>query len=364
MLWLTLAGATATGQLRAAEPEREREQAPEPRADPLAVGASVVPGAIVHGAGHYVAGHSQTGGRLLLAEAVGLGLFLGGGTTIALTGASRYVIGPAIATTVMGAGLFLSSWFADIYGTAAEGDGAGEPALRAALLESSFGLRYVENPSLHSGSFLVEAFDLRLGRLRLVPSAWLSLEEPVAIYRLGTSFRLYGALAEAGAPARDGTSFDVTIAGAQQRYDIHGFTATSGEVSLDARYDLERVGRSLRGSFVEAQLGYGSQTYDYAAAGVDVPSDTRSVLLARAGFGLYLGHGKRRGGEARIYYDHRHDDVAGGLVMYGLGSGALGHFGADGRVYFDANWGVLCEAQAGAAYVIGASLLFRQGAVQ
>jgi hypothetical protein len=62
-----------------------------------------------------------------------------------------------------------------------------------------------------------------------------------------------------------------------------------------------------------------------------------------------------------LYYDHRHDDFAAGQP--GLGSGALGHFGLDGRWFMDERWGLLLDAQAGSALVIGASLLMRQGSL-
>ena len=55
--------------------------APSPSAGEraLATGAAVVPGVLVHGMGHYVAGETTTGHRLLIAQGVGFGLVLGGG---------------------------------------------------------------------------------------------------------------------------------------------------------------------------------------------------------------------------------------------------------------------------------------------
>ena len=88
------------------------------------------------------------------------------------------------------------------------------------------------------------------------------------------------------------------------------------------------------------------------------------MLLARFGFGLYVGRRADRWGEVRIYYDHRHDDFAGGLKMPGLGSGPLGHFGLDGRAFVSDRWGARAEVQAGAAWVAGLSLVYRYGRVQ
>ena len=79
---------------RATEPEREPEPGPVRRA--VAIGASVVPGVVVHGSGHWVAGRPRAARRLLLLEGIGLGAFLGGGLTLVLTGANRYVVGPRL----------------------------------------------------------------------------------------------------------------------------------------------------------------------------------------------------------------------------------------------------------------------------
>jgi hypothetical protein len=62
-----------------------------------------------------------------------------------------------------------------------------------------------------------------------------------------------------------------------------------------------------------------------------------------------------------LYYDHRHDGFAAGLKMTGLGSGVAGHFGMEGRLYLDSQWGLLLDAQVGSAYVAGLSILFRHG---
>src|SRR6187402_1498764 len=49
---------------------------------PLAVATAVVPGLVVHGAGHYVLDEKRTARRLLLMEGVGFGLMAVGGLTV------------------------------------------------------------------------------------------------------------------------------------------------------------------------------------------------------------------------------------------------------------------------------------------
>ena len=62
-----------------------------------------------------------------------------------------------------------------------------------------------------------------------------------------------------------------------------------------------------------------------------------------------------------LYYDHRHDDFAAGLKVPGIPSGVAGHFGFLARAFVTEHWGMSVEAMAGSAYVLGASMLFRQG---
>jgi hypothetical protein len=84
-------------------------------------------------------------------------------------------------------------------------------------------------------------------------------------------------------------------------------------------------------------------------------------LLARFGYGIYLGWPGSARGEIALYYDHRHDDFAAGFKMPGLGSGVIGHFGVEGRLFVTRQWGVAAEAAVGSAYITGLSILFRHG---
>ena len=140
-------------------------------------------------------------------------------------------------------------------------------------------------------------------------------------------------------------------------YVSDGFAVTTGEASLRGRLDLARVGPTLAGSFAEFGVGgaLASNRYD------GHPDQADSLLLGGFAFGAYLGRRADRWGEAKIYYDHRHDGFAAGLKMRGLGSGVPGHFGARALFFFAPSWGAQIEAEAGSAYVTGLSLLYRYG---
>jgi len=92
-----------------------------------------------------------------------------------------------------------------------------------------------------------------------------------------------------------------------------------------------------------------------------VPTDTDDLLLARVGLGVLLRGRAAPGSEAKLYYDHRHDDYAAGFFTPGRISGVFGKFGADFRWFFTPRLGVLLDAQVGSAVVGGVSLLMRDG---
>jgi hypothetical protein len=344
----------------AVEPAQTPEARPTPAQRALATAAAVVPGAVVHGAGHHVAGDPSTGYALLAAEGVGLGMVAGGGSVLIFSGASRYLVGPATIVTMLGVGLFGFSMFADVYGVATADGGAAERVPRVnAVFESELGYRYVSDPLFAYDHFVVEKLSFRSGRLRLTPSAWFATGGESARYRVEGAYRFLGVL-----PGERGTTsdhLDLVIGGIHQRYGPNQFDRTGAEVQLDARYDLSHIGATLHGAFVDASVGYALARITYDLRGTDVPGDTDTVLLGGIGFGAILRGKAAPGSELRVYYDHRHDELVGGLVMPGLGSGVLGRFGVEGRWFFSPRVGFLAEAQAGSALMGGVSLVLRDG---
>jgi hypothetical protein len=351
--------ADSSGVPAAAEPQASTSEPAARRAG--AIAASIVPGVVAHGSGHLARGKPRTAARLLAVEGVGVFLAVGGIAALALTGASPYTVGPAAIVTITGAGLFGVSWLADVYGSAAPDGGIGRPPATVATLETELGHRYVHDPQFRYRHFLVEALDLRVNAIRLRPSAWLSLDDANARYRLLGAYRFFGPRPDMRIPA-DGSFLDLELAATHHSYDSDGFRTLTGELFLGGRLDLRRFDRELGGSFGELGFGWGLQAYDYDVPGLGLGTDTADLLLARFAFGVYLGDPERVGGEARLFYDHRHDGFAAGMKLTGLGSGVPGHFGLDTRFFFTTNWGASFELMVGSAWIGGASLLFRQGA--
>ncbi|HYP76264.1 MAG TPA: hypothetical protein VER12_09925 [Polyangiaceae bacterium] len=324
----------------------------------VAAGLAVVPGVIAHGSGHYALGQRQTAFALLLSEGIGLALVIGGVSTLRATGNSRYLAGPALAATVFGAGLVLASFGADLYGTlATDGDAVDSIPRAPPRFESEFGYRYVADPRFSYGHFVVESLTLREGRFRLAPSAWFATDSSNVRYRVEAAYRVLGL--EPGELGKRDDHLDLVLGGLHQRYLPEHFQRSGLEFTLDARFELAHLGDTLRGSFVDLALGYGRARVKYDLVGLSVPTDTDDLLLARVGLGVLLRGRAAPGSEAKLYYDHRHDDYAAGFFTPGRISGVFGKFGADFRWFFTPRLGVLLDAQVGSAVVGGVSLLMR-----
>lgn len=363
-VWLLIAGlALAPGAARAQDGATV-DGAHAPSEDPAApmrpgvlpVLGALVPGAVAHGAGHWIGGDRRTAGKLLRLEGLGLGLMVAGGLPLALTGASRRLALPTIPLILSGGGVLLLGWAADVYGAAGGPRIAGAPRLALPGLEARLGYLYVHDPQFAYRSFAQAGARLRRGAWHGDGDVAVALDDDSQRARLLAGRRLHGPRhASAGPQAADGTWLDVSAALMVHRHGTEGFTVVTGEVVAAGRYDLARLGPSLRGAFAELQLGLGLELSLYQEDATDVTD----LLLGGFGFGMYLGAPAGTHGEVRVFYDHRRDDLAGGLAVSGGGNGFLGSFGVDGFVAWGPRWGVRFRAEAGSAYLGSAGLLYR-----
>ncbi len=335
--------------------------APSTTTRALAAGATILPGLVLHGSGHFALGDHSTGARLLRWEGAGLAAIVAGIGGLAVTGASPRTVGVFIPLTVAGVGLFGMTWLSDAYGVLAPPGGRGEAPMVVPLVEAEAGARYIYDRVFAYRAFAVTAVDLRWRAFRVKPSAWVAVDHDNARLRLGGAYRFVGPRPDV-APAEDagtanGSFVDLELAVTHHRYGAERFALTLGEASLLARLELRRIAPSLAGSFVEMGLGFamGGVTY------FRVTTDPTALLLARLGWGFFLGRAADRRGELLLYYDHRHDGFAAGLKLPGLGSGPAGHFGVRGLAYLSRRFGFVIDGQIGSAYVAGASLLIRHG---
>lgn len=344
------AGALHSGSERrdgSGEPEASTGAATDTSAatgpSPWPVATAVLAGPVVHGAGHLVAGDTRTGLRLLQLEGLGLGAFVAGLGGLAVTGASPKLVLPLIGLTTAGAGVFVASALADVYGVLAPPGGFGTRVAQPALVLEG-GYRHVVDRLFDYGPFAHLAATAWLGQLRLRTRSWVAVGH--GNQRL-TGMANYRLLRGAGA-----SFLDVELGAIFHRYADEQFSMGFGELSLAGRVDLSLVGARLAGAFFDYALGYALGGVRYHG----LTTEADEMTLARFGVGCFVGDG----GSAQLYYDHRHDDFAAGSKLPGLGSGAIGHFGLRVEHYLSPDWGLSAEAQTGSAHVLGVSLLHRR----
>lgn len=374
LLALLVASPLASTPARAGEsqdkppsPAEAKPSAPAARAAPvspgrraLAAGGALVPGFFVHGTGHFILGQGRTGLRLAAAEGAGIGLVFVGLGGAAVFGASRRLIAPLVLSTVTGAGLFGISLFADLYGVLAPEGGTGSPPSALPWVETQLGLAYVHDPTFAYRTFLVPGLDLRRGALRLSGSGWFGLDDDNARLRGEAAYRFFGPGTPDGPRSWDGSFLEIEAALTHHRFTSNDFAITTGELTLQGRLDLVHIGPTLRGSFAEMGWGIALEGYQSGRRALE----ENELLIPHFAFGAYLGHQGFPRGEAKLYYEHRHDGYAAGAKIPGLGSGVAGHLGLQGRLYLGPRLGLLADVQAGSAYVGRLSLLFRHGGWQ
>jgi hypothetical protein len=246
---------------------------------------------------------------------------------------------------------------ADIYGMLAPEGGTGSPPRTLPAIETRLGFAYVYDPNFAYGWFVAPGLDVRMRSFRLSALAHFALDDDNARMRAAVAYRFFGPGPRGTSAAKDGSYLDAEFALTNHDYKSNGFSVTTGELNVQGRLDLVRVGPTLRGSFAELAFGFAYAAHRYAGIGTAV----NDLLTPRFAFGMYLGHTGYPRGEVAAYYDHRHDGFAGGMKMRGLGSGIAGNFGFSGRIYPSRVWGFAFDAGAGSAYVGQASLLFRYG---
>jgi hypothetical protein len=315
---------------------------------------SVVPGLLLHGLGPLVAGDTRTATRFFLLEGSGLGLLAVGGVPLAMSGASRRVIGPLYAVTLAGVGLFSISTLSNLYGAVAPAFPPGEVPQRLPPLELEVGYQNVVDPAFSYRHFVSVGALARLERVRLEAGAKLSPDDGNLRVRVGGAWRLLGG-PEGARGGADGTSVDLEAAALAHRYPTEGFTLAGGELFLRGRYDMARFSQRTAGSFAEMGVGFAMQRYAYVGPVDDILFEQ---LLFTFGYGVYLGRGGPFRGEALLYYDHRKDDFAGGSRA---GGGVPGAFGVRGRVLLTRSWGVAADLQMGSARVGRVSLVYALG---
>ncbi len=365
--------ASGAGSAKAEEPSEPERSAPpppapvpprpEPRApSPLPELASIFPGFILHGSGVWLQHRNQTAQRLLMLEGASVLATFTGGLVLFTTGAARDLVGPTALVAVAGVGTFAVSFLANVYATLAPPEGLGEPLGQLPLIDASAGYLYVYDPQFAYRHFATSRTSAFLAEWHVLADVAVALDHDNQRLQLGAGYRLLGAGGPGASPAGDGSYLEPRAAVTLHRFEGDGFNSRIIELALEGRLDVERYLPDVRGAFFQGEAGWASQVFVNHIPGPN-PTTSTSLLLAHVGFGMYLGNrgDRRTGGEAELYYDHRHDGYAGGLKVNGLGSGVAGHLGVRGSYQLTSRWGLRARAEAGSAYLLGLDLVVRGG---
>jgi len=313
----------------------------------VAVLAAIGPGFLLRGTGSFLVRERRTARRLAATAAIGLGGMAVGGLPVGLSRGNPYTIVPGVPLLVAGAGLFFTTWWADI----AIAAGIESPGTARAAPPWSLELGTVW---LHDGyrerGLVRTAGRLELGRIGVGASALLDSEGDSREGEVELRVRIRGAAAT-GAPIRSGNRLAARIAIRHRRDDADRVTVATGEAELIGRLDFGDIDPVLGGTFAELSTGLGLERASYAD-----DHDYGSLLLSTFTWGAYLGDR----GEATVFYDNRRDSLAGGLAAW-RAAGFVGSFGAAVDVLVAPRWAVRGQVEVGSAWVTTAVLRYQGG---
>ena len=308
--------------------------------------ASIFPGVLVHGSGHYVGGDKKAAVQLLRWQAIGLSLAAPAALYLRLSGGSRYGNELSIPLLVTGSGLMINTFVADVFGSAGGGNDnhfKTRPAQAASL-----GYAYIYDPLFSYRHFSRAAARFSYGALRTEPLLWAALDDNNQRARLPVTYRLLG--------SEQGEYLEATTAVTYHHFGSEDFSTYVGELSVGGRVEMRRLGESLRGSFTTLSVGLGIQVTSFDVPGVG--TDTHALLLGHFGYGFYLP----RSGELEGYYEHRRDTfTAGSSPGNRNGSGFLGHFGLTLRQPIHDRFTIRAQAEVGSAYLLTGGLEVQWG---
>ena len=338
----------SSGQPEASEPSGDASDAEAPPISPgvLPTLAAIIPGVLIHGSGHYVAGDKKTAIKLLKWQAIGLSLAAASSLFLRLSGGSRYGNEITIPMVVTGTGLMFGTLFADIFGSA--GGGNGYHYDKAANQAATLGYAYIHDPNFSYRHFSRAAGRVEVDDFRVEPLLWTALDDDNQRARLPIRYRILS--------NDQGEYLEATTAFTYHHFGSEEFSTYVGELSVGGRMEMQRIGETLRGSFATMSVGAGWQVTDYSPSGLG--SDSLALLLGHYGYGFYLP----KSGELEMYYEHRRDNfTAGSSPSSRNGSGFLGHFGVKLRQPISRQFAIQAQAEIGSAYLLTTGLEVQWG---
>ena len=305
-------------------------------------------GFLARGIGSWYVNDTPTGKRLAKIAGIGFGLMIAGGVPTGVTGGNPYVLIPFVPMLVVGTGLFMQTWFADIANAA----GVNQPGQPVARVPWALEAGLVWTRDAYRDRVLFRGVArAATGRLELGATVYVDDTSPTYFGGdLSIGVRILGSEAH-GAAIGDGSFLMVRGTARLRDDDADRVQVTTGELELAGRLDLWRVSRTLDGSFAELSTGGGLERAVFSTE-----DEKGGLLLGRFAYGVYLG----RRGEAQLFYDHRRDSFAGGIAAY-RAAGFVGSVGAMVDARITGRWAAHAEVEIGSAWVTSVGLRYQGG---
>lgn len=352
----TAGTSTSTSTSTDAAPEAAIREGEAARGDDIsatrrlaAIGAALVPGVLVHGAGSWVIGEKRTAKRLAVTGWIGLGALAIGGAAVGISGGAPAMVIWGVPMIIAGAGLAFPTWFADIW------HAAGGPRVRGEAHAPSAWSVDVGTTWLHDAyrerALLRGGGRVEIGRFGVGASGLVDAEGHAWTGDVEGRVRIFGAPAD-GATTGDGSRLYVRAAVRRHVDDDDMIAISTVEAEVGARADLARLDANLAGSFVDVSIGMGVERVRYA----DTVSDDDTLFLGRFAWGLYLG----RKSELSVFYDHRRDSLAGGIAA-GRAAGFVGSVGTTVELRVAGPFAVVGELEIGNGWVTTAGVRYHGG---
>ncbi|MBP7586257.1 MAG: hypothetical protein KBA61_19595 [Spirochaetes bacterium] len=277
--------------------------------------ASIFPGVLIRGSGHYVAGDKDTAWDLFCIGTASLGVLAGTALYYAHSGASSRLSWPMVPVIAASGSGFALSWLADLYGsTVGMNRSHAGPYRGGGLSVRPFlGMVIVDDVQFEYSRFLHYGLEVHYGAFSVKPMAWNALDDPNNRYLLETMIELVGVNGLVKKFERPLVSASPLVRYGYHDFEDDGFFKRWIDLCAASRITLGSVWNSMRGAWVYYEIGYNREWVTFPVIKGD-PVLTTDQLLFEMGFGVDLGRLSAPFGEVYVYYNHRRDDFTGGLT--------------------------------------------------
>ena len=281
--------------------------------------ASIFPGTVLHGSGHFVAGDTDAALMLLKYEGLSILTLAAGGVPFAISGASDKTNWITIPVLAAGLGGFLYTMSLNWYG-AANGGRLAKPRTGRDP-EINLGYANYSNAELAIEHVVNANATFYHGQFQFTPQVAMSPGASYQNYFLESKWQLLGSEGFWPLEKNDTSYVNLGTSVDYQRFSDFGASISAAELFFDFRYQLDRLHHTFSGSYAETEFGYSTIFYGFDSTG-NLFEDHNHSLVIRFVFGFVFEVGKSEF-DWSMFYDHKRYTLVGGIP-----GGVAGYFGS------------------------------------